>query len=107
MKINKEIKNIAEAIKQAIPVERIYLFGSYAYGAPGKDSDYDLFVVLPNGGLRPLEAAQKAHIALIGVNAEKPVDILTDYRSRFDDRRQYNTLERKVFEEGVVLYERA
>lgn len=105
METNREILNITEAIKNAIPVERIYLFGSYAYGAPNKDSDYDFFVVIPNGGLRPLEAIQKARIALIPIERETPVDILADYQSRFDDRKQYNTLEKKIFQEGVVLYE--
>ncbi len=107
MKVNQEILEIAEAIKQAVPAERIYLFGSYAYGAPREDSDYDFFVVIPDGGIKPLEAAQKAHKALIPLDQKIPVDILADYLSRFDDRKKYNTLERKVAREGVVLYERS
>ena len=39
MVINQEIHDITEAIKQAVPSERIYLFGSYACGTPNEDSD--------------------------------------------------------------------
>ena len=106
MALSQEIINIAEAIRQAVPAERIYLFGSHAYGTPDKDSDYDLFVVIPDGELRPLEAAQKARRALSTINRVTPVDILADYRSRFDERKLLNTLERKVWNEGVLLYER-
>ena len=53
MEFNQEIINITEAIKQAIPAERIYLFGSHAYGKPNPNSDYDFFVVIPDGGIRP------------------------------------------------------
>jgi len=104
---NQEISNIVEAIRNAIPVEKIYLFGSFAYGKPNENSDYDFFVVIPDNGLRPLEAMQKARKALIPLNRQKAVDILADYNTRFYDRKEYNTLERKIFNEGVVLYEQA
>ena len=107
MTINQEILTITESIKQAIPAEKIYLFGSYAYGTPGEDSDYDFFVLIPDGGLRPLEAMQKARRSLTGITRKTPVDILADYQSRFNDRKQYNTIERKIANEGVVLYERS
>ncbi|MCL2509016.1 MAG: nucleotidyltransferase domain-containing protein [Oscillospiraceae bacterium] len=107
MAVNQEILNITEAIKQAIPAEIIYLFGSYAYGTPNEDSDYDFFVVIPDGGIKPLDAMQKAHKALIPVNRKTPVDILADYKSRFEGRKHLNSLERKIARDGVVLYERA
>ena len=106
MAINQEILNITEAIKQAVPTERIYLFGSYAYGTPNADSDYDFFVVIPDGVLRPIDAMKQARRSLSQFDRKTPVDILADYRSRFDQRKQMNTLERKIANEGVVLYER-
>lgn len=106
MTISKEILNITEAIKNAVPAEKIYLFGSYAYGTPNKDSDYDFFVVIPDGDLRPLEAMKQARRSLRALDRKTPVDILADYKSRFDDRKNFNTLERKIANEGVVLYER-
>ena len=107
MTVNREIMNMSDAIRQAVPAERIYLFGSYAYGTPGKDSDYDFYVVIPDGSLRPLEAIQRARRSLASLNRKTPVDILADYLSRFEDRKEFNTLEKKVHREGVLLYERA
>jgi len=101
----EEIEKIAELIREAIPVESIYLFGSHAYGQPDDDSDYDFFVVIPDGSMRALDANIRARRALSKLpNRQTPVDILADYSSRFHERKQFNTLERKVFNEGVVLY---
>jgi len=105
--ITDEIIQIKNAIIEAIPAETIYLFGSYARGTPNENSDYDFYVIIPDGNMKPLEAVQKANISLLKVSYHTPVDILADYRSRFEDRRQFNTLERKIAREGIVLYERA
>jgi len=104
MALSQQIYDLAEAMRQAVPVEKIYLFGSYAYGAPNEKSDYDFFLVLPDSGLRQLDALLKARRAL-PIDKKIPVDILGDYKSRFNDRRRYNTLERKIFREGIVIYE--
>lgn len=44
-KVGILIKSFAEELKKEIPVEKIYLFGSYAKGNPRPDSDIDLIVV--------------------------------------------------------------
>ena len=101
-----EIMVIAEAIKSAIPVERIYLFGSHANGNPTEGSDYDFFVLIPDDGIKPLDAMREARYSLIPLNRKTPVDILADYKSRFEQRSGLNTLERTIANEGVLLYER-
>lgn len=105
--MNNEVMEISEAIKSAVQAERIYLFGSYAYGTPDEESDLDFFIVIPDSGMKPLEAIRKARFALIPLNRKASVDILADYRNRFDQRSKLNTLERKIANEGVLLYERA
>jgi predicted nucleotidyltransferase len=104
--MNQEIVEISEAIKSAVQAERIYLFGSHANGKPNKDSDFDFFIVIPDKGVKPLEAMRQARFALIPLNRKTSVDILADYQSRFDIRSKLNTLERKIVSEGVLLYER-
>ena len=99
--------NITEAIKTAVQAERIYLFGSYAYGMPDENSDYDFFVLIPDKGVKPLEAMKRARLSLSRLDRKTPVDIIADYYSRFNDRKNFNTLERKISNEGVLLYERA
>jgi len=106
MTMKQEILDITEVIKQAVPVEKIYLFGSFANGVPREDSDYDFFMIIPDDGPRPLEAIQKARKSLSKINRQTAVDILADYHSRFNDRRHFNTLELKIANEGVVLYEK-
>jgi predicted nucleotidyltransferase len=104
--MNQEILEISKAIRSAVPVERIYLFGSYAYGEPDADSDFDFFMVLPDAGIKPLDAMRQARFALTTLDRRAPVDILADYKSRFDERSKLNTLEQKIYREGVLLYER-
>ena len=106
MTMKQETLDITEVIKQAVPVEKIYLFGSFANGVPREDSDYDFFIIIPDDGPRPLEAIQKSCISLSKISRQTAVDILADYQSRFNDCRRLNTLERKVANEGIVLYER-
>jgi predicted nucleotidyltransferase len=106
-KLKREIIQISDAIKAVVPVERIYLFGSYAYGQPDEDSDYDFFMVLPDEGIKPIEAVRQARFALIPLDRKSPIDILADYSSRFEQRSKLNTLEQRILNEGGLLYERA
>ena len=107
MVITEEITNIKNALVETLPVERLYLFGSYAYGKPTENSDYDFYVLISGGELKPLDAKIKARRSLSNINRSKDTDILADYKERFEERSKFNTLERKIANEGVVLYERS
>jgi predicted nucleotidyltransferase len=104
---NNDINRIIVAIKEAVQSEEIYLFGSFAYGTPNDDSDYDFFIVLPNDSIKPIDAIQRARRAVRQSNIWSPIDIIADYKSRFDERSKLNTIERKIVRDGVKLYERA
>ena len=107
MTVNPEIQRIADAIQQAVPAERIYLFGSHAYGTPHKDSDYDFYVIIPEGSMRPIEAMQEAQVALISLGNIPAVDVVAKTQSKFDQMRNWvNTIEKDVAQKGVLLYER-
>jgi len=45
VKYQKEIKKIVKRIAGKYKPEKIILFGSFAYGKPGKNSDADLFII--------------------------------------------------------------
>lgn len=38
-------REVAEALLRSIKVDRLILFGSYAYGRPREDSDFDIAVI--------------------------------------------------------------
>ncbi|MCD4695160.1 MAG: nucleotidyltransferase domain-containing protein [Bacteroidales bacterium] len=44
------IEEITDRLKWDISIKSVYLFGSYAYGTPDKDSDIDLLVILNKNG---------------------------------------------------------
>jgi predicted nucleotidyltransferase len=85
--------------------EKIILFGSYAYGTPHKDSDYDFYVVLKDETENPILVVQKIYEYMCDTNYT-PVDVLANYKSRFEWRSTQPTIERTVATRGVVLYER-
>lgn len=105
MVINEEIEKIKDIILDTIPLERLYLFGSYADGTPNDNSDYDFYAVIPNGVMRPLEAIQKIYGVIWGIT-KKPIDILAGTTEIFDRRSKLLTMERNIFERGVLLYDK-
>ena len=102
--IQAELDKLKELIINAIPVEQIYLFGSYAYGNPHKDSDLDLFVVIKDEvQLRDIDAAIKIRLA-IGDHQTMPLDLLVIKRGQYMERKAAPTLERKIAREGILIY---
>lgn len=106
MQITNEIQTIADKIKETVNCEKIYLFGSYAYGVPKIDSDYDFYVIMPDDEIRPMEAMRKIYGQLSKTKMNIPVDVLATNHSQFEKRSGMRTLEKKVFNDGVILYER-
>jgi len=99
-----EIENIKDIIVKTVAPERVYLFGSYAYGIPGPDSDYDFYVVVPDGSDRAATLTEDIYHALYKQTGDKPVDILVKHSSDFENRKALPTIEREVFTKGVMLY---
>lgn len=104
MNINNEIDSIKNIILNTVNAEKIYLFGSYAYGTPNEDSDYDFYVVIPDGSIRPVEVTRNIYRSLRGMK-RKPVDILVGYSSNFEKRTALPTIERTIKNDGVILFE--
>jgi predicted nucleotidyltransferase len=102
--VNDEILRIKDAITAAVAVNKLYLFGSYADGTYNENSDYDFYMVIPDGGVRPIDAVGQAYLAMRGIK-RKPVDILAGTVEGFARRSVGPTLERKIAREGVIIYE--
>ena len=43
MNINENLNEIVNLVKSIVSVKEVYLFGSYAYGEPNEESDYDIY----------------------------------------------------------------
>ena len=86
-----EIKNILAVFKQKllaenIPLEELYLFGSYSTGEADRDSDIDVAVVLPSGVAE--EVKQKFNDIIIWakeihVKLEVHILSLSDFSNRY------------------------
>ena len=102
--VESELNTLKEIIVNTLPVEQIYLFGSYANGIPHKDSDLDLYVVLNDDvQMRLIDAVTKIRLA-IDAKKTMPVDILANTLSRYRDRTEGPTIERTIAREGIKIY---
>jgi predicted nucleotidyltransferase len=106
--INDAITAIKDCILRTVGenCEKIILFGSYAYGTPNKESDYDFFVVLKDGTEKPVLVLQEIYCNLAKNKAYTPVDVLANYKTTFDERSKLLAIERTIEQKGIVLYER-
>ncbi|MDR2521952.1 MAG: nucleotidyltransferase domain-containing protein [Spirochaetaceae bacterium] len=104
---NDEIPKIRDMILETLgdDCEKIILFGSYAYGTSREESDIDIYVVLKDGTKNPLLAMENISVHF-GTNKCYEVDVLANYKSRFEWRSTGPTMERTIANKGVVLYDR-
>lgn len=85
--------------------QRIILFGSYAGGKPGPNSDLDILVVMEVQG----STRQKANeIDLLMADRIIPMDFIVLTPEQYEQQRNIiGTMVRQVDREGKVIYERA
>jgi predicted nucleotidyltransferase len=93
---------ILDSVKPEV-IKKIYLFGSYAYGKPTKNSDIDLCVVLKNN----LDDTKiRINIARnLYDNGIMPVDLLFYHKKYFLNHSNPNGIENTIITEGKILHE--
>ena len=70
--LTQEIDALVNIMVETVPVEMVYLFGSYAYGTPRDDSDLDLYVVFRDDmEMRELDALVTARVAMAPVQIRR------------------------------------
>jgi predicted nucleotidyltransferase len=103
--IKSELEILKDIIIKNVPTEQIYLFGSYAYGTPHKDSDIDIYIVMKDdANMREIDAMTEVNIERIRRKLGKPVDVLALKKKRFLDRASDTTMERKITRDGIKIY---
>jgi len=100
----KMISEMVNRIVEHFDPEKIILFGSYARGEAGPDSDVDLLVVMPVQGSKR-EKQLEIRALLHGIQLAK--DIVVSRPEDFDWRKDIvGTIEYPATKEGKVLYAR-
>ncbi len=99
-----QIQKLADQIAAEFRPQKIILFGSRAYGTPGKDSDVDLMVIEPLQGSpvrRAVEMLSKFDPPFsVDLRVRDPEDVAMRYE-------HHDTLIRDVLDRGHVLYAEA
>jgi predicted nucleotidyltransferase len=83
-------------------LKKIYLFGSYAYGRPNKDSDIDLCIVFTND-TDDNEAYLKFAVPLYD-KGFMPLDLLIYHESDFYNFKNPKGIENTIITRGRLLY---
>lgn len=102
--VSKEkIQSIANSISEKFNISKIFLFGSYAYGAPEPDSDLDLCIIANFTGKRKIDYIREIRQEL-SIKFDIPFDILVYDVKEFEDRSMLpTTLEYKILKNGVLI----
>lgn len=102
--IQEQIMVLTNIIVNTVPVEQIYLFGSYIYGTPHEDSDVDMYVVMKDDA--PYRAVEAMDMIGLSIYRYKsiPTDIFVSKKSNFENRLSAPTLEQEVAEKGIRIY---
>ena len=102
------LQEMVRAIVREVDPEQVYLFGSYARGQVGPDSDVDLLIIERKsfGPQRPrLAEITRVRRALSGFRVAK--DILVFSEEEFDSwQDSLNHIIARCLREGRLLYER-
>jgi predicted nucleotidyltransferase len=93
------IRRIAAALKP----EKIYLFGSHAWGTPTLDSDIDLFVIVKESEQPAYRRSREAYRSLRGIR--EPFEVIVRTLSEVERSKTVaSSLVKKVLEHGKLLY---
>lgn len=99
------LPEVVDRLVREFDPERIYLFGSYAWGEPNEDSDLDLFIVVDRLRETPHKERVRARRCLRDLAIPKDVLIET-WESVRRRARAAASLERLILDRGRLLYER-
>ncbi len=98
--LSEIVKRLANAYKP----EQIILFGSKARGEDGRDSDYDLMLIVPDNAPQEQRGSKLAYETLWGTQGA--ADVLVWTRNAFESRLGVRTsLPTTIQSEGRILYE--
>lgn len=96
------ITEIVERIISTSNPEKIILFGSYAYGSPGKDSDLDLLVIKRTQS--KIDEYLKIRKSLKGIRFPFDIIVITPEEYEFYSLNWKNSILAEARKRGVILH---
>lgn len=90
------IKNKVKEVARKYPIEKIYLYGSYAKGLATIDSDIDLFMISDIDGIDYFGVIEDFRQML-----NKKIDLLSNKTIKLGSK-----IEEEIYQTGVLIYER-
>jgi predicted nucleotidyltransferase len=103
--IDELLVEISRRIQETTVPEQIILFGSYARGEAGPDSDLDLLVVVRDVA-QPRQESTRIRRALRGLLV--PIDVIVATPEHLETfRNSPGMIYGRALREGRILYERA
>ena len=102
---NSEINEIVATILNAVPALEIYLFGSFVNGTADDSSDFDFYVIIPDG-LQAIESTWKITGSIPrDIRKTRSIDMLVGTKSKFSRYKDsIGFIENEVVRTGVKLY---
>lgn len=97
----KQLKEFRKRVNKDFPVQKLYLFGSYASGRLRQDSDVDLIIVSPK--FRKLDFVQRGSRMYDYRNFNCPADFLCYTPEEFERKKKTATIIRQAVEEGIEI----
>ncbi|MCK4830241.1 nucleotidyltransferase domain-containing protein [bacterium] len=98
------MKEVTDKIVQALKPEKIFLFGSYAYGNPGKDSDIDLLIIMKSS---EGPAKRRTRVNRLFWDRSVPMDFVVKTPSEIVERMSTGDFFiKKILTKGKVLYDK-
>lgn len=100
---NETLAEVIRRLAVALKPEKIYLFGSHAWGIPTSDSDIDLFVIVKESEQPAYRRAREAYRSLRGIR--EPFEVIVRTISEVERSKTVaSSLVKKVLEQGKLLY---
>lgn len=109
---DKIINSITETLKDE-GVEKIILFGSYAYGIPTEDSDLDIIVIttdnyMPATNREKMELHHKYNLLIKKFRRYIPIDMMVYTKLMYEKLLESGSLfTNEINQKGKVIYEAA
>lgn len=99
-KIHEKINEVAQTIGRNFRPEKIILFGSYAWGQPGPNSDVDFFIIKKTDNTR--KTAREIDGSIFP--RPFPIDIIVYRPEQAEEAQKKDFFIRDILQKGHVLY---